>query len=143
MKPSSSGRWEGLSLWFGPLVAAIIAIAIPNCAERPTPLARIAGPDGSRFGVTLDQRRMFFRDIAQNDERWRGIAEKTFPGDVWAQADHWSDHMSQYVRTMADKYEVSIVSILLAYDEGLHEAWRGPGQKLMRTSWPPLTRHKR
>lgn len=123
-------------------MALAIAIAIPNCATEPTPLSRIASEDGTRFGVSLAQRRAFFKDIAQNDARWRAIAERTFPGDVWAQADHWTDHMSQHVRAMSGTYDVSIVPILLAYDEGLHESWRGPGNKLMRATWPPLTKHK-
>jgi len=129
-------------VWLAPCAALVLAIAIPNCATEPAPLSRIAAEEGTRFGVSLAQRRAFFKDIAQNDSRWRAIAERTFPNDVWAQADHWTDHMSQHVRAMATTYDVSIVQILLAYDEGLHESWRGPGNKLMRGTWPPLTKHK-
>ena len=139
MKPSLRNHL----VWLAPLAALVMAIAIPNCAQRPPPVSRITAPDGTRFGVTLAQRRTYFSQIAQNDSRWRAIAESTFPGDVWAQADHWSDHMSQFVRMMAVRLDVSVVSILLAYDEGLHEGWRGPGNKALRTSWPPLTKHQR
>jgi|JI10StandDraft_1071094.scaffolds.fasta_scaffold1047763_1 hypothetical protein len=130
-------------LWLLPVIMACVAIAIPSCATEPAPLSRIEDRDGLRFGVSKGKRRTFFRDIATNDARWRGYGEKTFPGDVWAQADHWTDHMSQHVRYLAGKYDVSIVAILLAYDEGLHDGWRGPGNKALRTTWPPLTKRRR
>jgi len=130
-------------LWIMPLLVLGLAVRIPHAAEKPTPLARSVSADGVRFGLAPPQRRAFFDEIAEQDANWRAIAEQHFPGNRWAQADHWTDHMSQHVRWMAGTHRISIVPILLAYDEGLHAGWRGPGGQRLRTTWPPLTERKR
>ena len=131
------------ALWILPALARMIALALPNLAERPAPLAREHEVDGQRYGLALTQRRAFWKDIAANDQRWRRIAQANFPNDPWAQADHWSDLMAQHVRHQAARFGVSVVQILLAYDEGLHLGWKGPGGKALRTQWPPLSTRPR
>ena len=120
----------------------VVAVWIPLAAEAPAPLDR--SPDNAqRFGVTQVRRRAFFNEIARNDARWRSIAAQSFPDDRWAQADHWSDHLSAHVRVMASRQHASLVSILLSFDEGLHKHWRGPGGKPLAATWPPLGEHRR
>lgn len=130
-------------LWLVPTVALAIAVALPNLAEAPAPLAREHEVDGQRYGLALTQRRAFWKDLAANDQRWRRAAQAAFPDDPWAQADHWTDLMAQYVRQQAARFDVSVVQVLLAYDEGLHLGWKGPGGKPLRTQWPPLSTRPR
>ena len=118
-----------------------LAIAIPCTAEAPPRIDRGAGEP--RFGFERARRRAFFDEIARQDERWRAIAERAFPGDAWAQADHWSDHLAAHVRKMARRDGVSLVPILLSLDEGIHEDWRGPNGEPLRVSWPPLSERRR
>ncbi len=129
--------------WALPIAALAIAIAIASSATPPRPLSRAFAEDGRRFELTLAERRAIFRELANNDARWRNFATSNFPGDTWAQADHWTDHMSQHVRQVARRRELSVAQVLLVYDEGLHAGWRATSGKALPATWPPLTTRKR
>lgn len=129
------GRWLLSTL---PVLALAFAVSRPLSAVAPAPLTREVAADGTRFGLSLARRRALFTELTREDGYWKKIAQRAFPDDLWAQADHWTDHMSQRARWMARERGLSITHILLAYDEGLHAGWRGSAGQRLRASFPPL-----
>lgn len=136
-------RLDSRGWWLGPAVAALAAIVIARSGERPDGLTREPGPDGARFGLSLEERRGLFSELVSRDPHWRWRARVRFPDDVWAQADHWTDQMAQHVRAVARERRLSVAQILLSYDEGLHRQWQGPGGRRLPADWPPLPLRKR
>lgn len=129
------GRWL---VWSLPVLALAFAVSRPLSAKAPPPLTREVDADGTRFGLSLARRRALFTELTREDAYWKKIALGAFPDDLWAQADHWTDHMSQRARWMARERGLSITQILLAYDEGLHAGWRGSAGQRLRAGFPPL-----
>lgn len=133
------GRWLA---WALPVLALGLAVSGPLSAEAPAPLSRDTAADGTRFGLRLEARRALFDELVREDAHWKAIAARAFPDDPWAQADHWTDHMSLRARWMAREHGVSITRILLAYDEGIHAGWRGSAGQRLRAAFPPLASRK-
>src|SRR5689334_19958475 len=93
---------DRVASWLPLSLAVVAALLIATSSAPPAVLSRAErGPAGERFGLPLMVRQALFKDIADNDARWRGIALAAFPGDEWAQADHWTDHMAAHVRELA------------------------------------------
>lgn len=132
-------RWL---LWAAPLTALAFAISRPLSAQAPAPLSRVEAVDGARFGLGLERRRALFDELVREDAHWKKIATRAFPSDPWAQADHWTDHMSQRARWMTIHRGVSITQLLLVYDEGIHAGWRGASGQRLRATFPPLATRK-
>jgi hypothetical protein len=104
-------------------------------APPPIPLPTAT----TRFGLTEEQRRAIFHELAaaEQAERARAIAQNTWGGHAWSREDDLGYVLRDRARALATRYGVSLTHVYLVFDEGVRNRWPGPdGQPLAATVTP-------
>ncbi|MFO0557054.1 MAG: hypothetical protein U0269_03470 [Polyangiales bacterium] len=111
--------------------AVIAAAPAPPPVQPPTAT--------TRFGLTEEQRRAMFRELAaaEQAERARAIAQNTWGGHAWSREDDLGYVLRDRARAVGQRYGLSLTHAYLVFDEGVRNRWPGPdGQPLSATVTP-------
>jgi hypothetical protein len=122
------------------LVALVVAALLVRPIVRVRPPAPLppASSDRTRFGLTLQDRRQIFADIAKNDATAKRKGQETFPGDPWSAQDHAASFERDTVRDVATRHKISLSQAYLVLDEGIRERWPVPRGRPLDAHVVPL-----
>ncbi len=102
----------------------------------PKPLnAQTVGND-TRFGLSLDERKAIYADIAGHDKEWRELAARF--EDAWSQHDDYHIHVSRHIQSVAAGRKLPLQAVFLIYDEGLRRHWPDSKGVWLEATWVPL-----
>lgn len=112
--------------------AAAVVVALA-CAGVVVSRASSAPRPEASPAATAQQKAMFAANIASEEDGWRTLTEKDFPGDQWSQRDAFHGHEAESVRNLAGNSHVSFEDVIRAVDDDLHKS-RGRGREQDRSA---------
>lgn len=142
---ASTARWPAPARI--PLAWQVASLLLPLCmlvglgwrltaVKPPEPLdARTVGND-TRFGLTLEQRKAIYADIAGHDKEWRDLSARF--EDAWSQHDDYHIHVSRHIQSIAASRKLPLQVVFLIYDEGLRRHWTDAEGRWLDATWVPL-----
>ena len=105
---------------------------------KPVPVVA-AGQGDTKLGLSLEQRKKIFADIAATEPASRAAGKASFgsPDLAWSADDHRGSFERREVANVAGRYGISLTQAYLVLDEGIHEKWPAPdGHPLDATTTP-------
>jgi len=76
-----------------------------------------------KFGLSLEKRKMIYREICQSQRRTRQIATRKYPHDWNKQDDYMSDLDKKYEKQICDKYNITRDQKYSILGEGAKNGW--------------------
>ena len=147
----SRPNWWTLTLW-ATLQIVSIAVLVRVVREHVKPMFKIspgaalpAPTSTTRYGLTEEQRRAIFQELAINEraERRRAIEQNTWAGHAWSRDDDLGYVQRTRVRELAVQHNLSASQVYLVLEEGIRSHWLGPdAQALPATCAPISLRHE-
>jgi hypothetical protein len=87
--------------------------------------------------ATTDVQKAVFSSVAWDEVSMRKTAAKGFPTDPWSQDDDFHNQELRKVQEQASGRQVSVQSLLMGVDEGMHAGWPKPAAAKVRVTVPP------
>lgn len=143
-KPTTHVGWivrvAVFGLAFVVLVRRVDALVSPLLhAKPPTPIPSEEIED-YRFRLPERTRREIFEEIATAElaERERAVEQHTWGGHLWSREDDRGHYERVALRTIAQKYRISLTQGYLILDEGIRNHWLAPNGEPLPATTPPV-----
>ena len=79
--------------------------------------------DVEKFDLSLEKRKMIYREICQSQRRTRQIATQKYPSDWSKQGDYMSELDKKYEKKICDKYNITDDQKYEILGEGVSHSW--------------------
>ena len=76
-----------------------------------------------KFDLSLEKRKMIYREICQSQKRTRQIATQKYPSDWSKQGDYMSELDEKYEKKICDKYNITDDQKYEILGEGVSHSW--------------------
>jgi len=76
-----------------------------------------------KFSLSLEKRKMIYREISQSQKRTRQIATKKYPSDIMKQYDYMEELDKKYEKQICDKYNITDDQKSSILSEGVSNNW--------------------
>lgn len=76
-----------------------------------------------KFGLSLEKRKMIYREISRSQERTRQIATQKYPNDIMKRIDYMSELDKKYEKEICDKYNITDNQKANILGEGVSNNW--------------------
>lgn len=76
-----------------------------------------------KFGLSLEKRKMIYREISQSQKRTRQIATQKYPSDWSKQGDYMFELDEKYEKQICDKYNITDDQKNSVLGEGVSNNW--------------------
>ena len=76
-----------------------------------------------KFGLSLEKRKMIYREICQSQRKTRQISTQKYPSDIMKQSDYMEELDKKYEKKICDKYNITDEQKLSILGEGVSNNW--------------------
>ena len=76
-----------------------------------------------KFGLSLEKRKMIYREICNSQRRTRQIATQKYPSDIMKQYDYMEELDKKYEKQICDKYNITDEQKSSILGEGVSNNW--------------------
>ena len=76
-----------------------------------------------KFGLSLEKRKMIYREICQSQRRTRQIAAQKYPSDIMKQSDYMFELDKKHEKQICDKYNITYDQKYSILGEGVENNW--------------------
>lgn len=76
-----------------------------------------------KFGLSLEKRKMIYREICNSQRRTRQIATQKYPSDIMKQYDYMEELDKKYEKQICDKYNITDEQKRSILSEGVSNNW--------------------
>jgi hypothetical protein len=76
-----------------------------------------------KFGLSLETRKIIFREISNSQKKTRQIATQKYPSDIMKQYDYMEELDKQYEKQICDKYKITDEQKRSILGEGVSNNW--------------------
>jgi hypothetical protein len=79
--------------------------------------------NAEKFGLSLEKRKMIYREISRSQKRTRQIASQKYPDDIMKEIDYMTELDKKYEKEICDKYNITDKQKSSIIGEGATNNW--------------------